>query len=115
VMEYHTHCHKVFELRPDTLIDVLHNIGAFKDDSRLDDFLLACEADARGRTGLECQPYPQADYIREAFRVAVAVDIRGVVQSELRGAQIGLAIRQLRCKAVNAYKQTFDDNFSLPT
>ncbi len=115
VMEYHTHCHKVFELRPDTLIDVLHNIGAFKDDSRLDDFLLACEADARGRTGLECQPYPQADYIREAFRVAVAVDIRGVVQSELRGAQIGLAIRQLRCKAVNAYKQTFDDNFSLQT
>lgn len=115
VMEYHTHCHKVFELRPDTLIDVLHNIGAFKDDSRLDDFLLACEADARGRTGLECQPYPQADYIREAFRVAVAVDIRGVVQSELRGAQIGLAIRQLRCKAINAYKQTFDDNFSLQT
>ena len=114
VMEYHTHCHKALELRPDTLIEVLHNIGAFKDDGRLDDFLLACEADARGRTGLERQAYPQAAYVRSAFSAAVAVDTRAVLHSELKGAQIGAAIRQLRSKAVGAFKQDYCGNLSSP-
>ena len=50
VMLYHTHCHKIFELKASTLTDMLHSLGAFKPASNIKDFLAACEADAKGRT-----------------------------------------------------------------
>ncbi|MCK9605081.1 MAG: multifunctional CCA addition/repair protein [Methylomonas sp.] len=106
VMEYHTHCHRVYELRSDTLVDMLQAIGAFKADNHLQDFLLACEADARGRTGFEDNEYPQAEYISKAAQAALAVDTRQVLQDNLQGAQIGAAILQLRSQALSSLKQT---------
>ncbi|AMK77361.1 MULTISPECIES: multifunctional CCA addition/repair protein [Methylomonas] len=107
VMQYHTHCHRALELRADTLTDMLQTIGAFKPDSRLNEFLQACEADARGRTGFEDRPYPQADYIRAAAMTAAAVDTSAALLKGLQGEQIGIAIRKLRTQAVNDYKQRY--------
>jgi len=100
VMHYHTHSHRVSELRASTLTDMLANLGAFKANNSLDDFLLACEADAKGRTGLEHATYPQADYIKRAAIAAANVDTRPVLQSGLKGEKIGEAIRRLRIQAV---------------
>lgn len=100
VMQYHTHCHKVKELKPGTLVDLLAALGAFKQLNQVADFVLACEADAKGRTGLENQPYPQAAYLLEAAEIAASVDTSTVTNSGLQGAQIGEAIRQLRIRAV---------------
>jgi tRNA nucleotidyltransferase (CCA-adding enzyme) len=100
VMQYHTHCHKVFELRASTLTDVLIALGAFKPNNTLADFLLACEADAKGRTGLEHAPYPQAKMLERAAKAAASVDITTIINSDLQGVQIGTAIRRLRIKAV---------------
>ncbi|MDD2660909.1 MAG: multifunctional CCA addition/repair protein [Methylococcales bacterium] len=100
VMQYHTHCHKVFELRASTLTDVLSNLGAFKANNTLPEFLLACEADAKGRTGFEHSPYPQADLINLAAKEAASVDTSAILNSGLQGAKIGEAIRRLRIKAV---------------
>ena len=41
---------------------------------RFEEMLLACEADARGRKGLEDRSYPQADRLRAALRAARGVD-----------------------------------------
>ena len=106
VMEYHTYCHKAFDLRADTLTEMLQNIGAFKADSQLQDFLLACEADARGRTGFENKAYPQAEFIKTAAQTAQAIDTREVLQSNLQGAQIGVAIQRLRSQAIKSLRQT---------
>jgi len=100
VMHYHTHSHRVSELRASTLTDMLANLGAYKANNSLDDFLLACEADAKGRTGLEHTPYPQADFIKRAAIAAVNVDTSAVLQSGLKGEKIGEAIRRLRIQAV---------------
>ena len=109
VMQYHTHCHKAFELRASTLTDVLGELGAFKANNTLNEFLLACEADAKGRTGFEHIPYPQAEMFRLAAKAAASVDTSAILNSELQGAKIGEAIRRLRIKAVadviNACKQ----------
>ena len=108
VMQYHTHCHKAFELRASTLTDVLGVLGAFKANNTLHEFLLACEADAKGRTGFEHAPYPQAEMIKLAAKAAASVDTSAILNSELQGAKIGEAIRRLRIKAVadviNTYK-----------
>lgn len=102
VMQYHTHCHKTFELRASTLTDTLAALNAFKPKNNLHLFLLACEADAKGRTGFENTPYPQAELFRQAAEAGAAVDTSAILASTLQGPEIGAAIRQLRVKAVAA-------------
>ncbi|MGZ4957494.1 MAG: multifunctional CCA addition/repair protein [Methylobacter sp.] len=103
VMQYHTHCHRAFELRASTLTDMLAALGAFKPANKLPEFILACEADAKGRTGFENSPYPQADLLRGAAGAAASVDTSAILNGELKGAQIGEAIRRLRIKAVSEF------------
>ena len=109
VMQYHTHCHKAFELKASTITDLLGMLGAFKDNNRLFDFLLACEADAKGRTGLDQAPYPQAEMLKLANHAASSINTDSILNSDLKGDKIGSAIHQLRIKsvteAINNYKQ----------
>jgi tRNA nucleotidyltransferase (CCA-adding enzyme) len=107
VAKYHTHCHRAFELRPGTLADTLAALGAFKPRHALDDFLAACEADARGRTGFEERDYPQAEFMRGAAKAGAAVDTASVLNSNLNGPEIGEAIRRLRTAAISDFKQRF--------
>ena len=101
VMRYHTHCHKIFELKASTLTDMLYKLGAFKSsNSIVNDFAISCEADAKGRTGLENQPYPQSDYLLAAAKAGNTINTSEILNSSLKGAQIGEAIRQLRIKAI---------------
>ncbi len=103
VMRYHTHCHRVFELRASTITDMLSNLGTFKLDNTLQDFILACEADSKGRTGMENQPYPQAEFLTALAQAAQQVDCSAVLTGNLKGAEIGEAIRQLRIKAIKNF------------
>ena len=105
VMRYHTHSHRAYELRTSTLIDMLSDLGALKKENNLNNFLLACEADCKGRTGKENTPYPQADYIKKIAEITSNVEIKDILQSNLQGAEIGEAIRQLRIKSVNHHKK----------
>jgi tRNA nucleotidyltransferase (CCA-adding enzyme) len=104
VMRYHSHCHKALELRASTLTDTLSALGAFKAHNHLDEFLLACEADARGRTGLEDRPYPQADFFREAAKAGASIGINDIVNKDLSGPLIGEAIRRLRIRAIAEFQ-----------
>ena len=104
-MQYHTHCHRVRDLRAETLVDFLHNMGAFREHNHLEGFLLACEADARGRTGFENRDYGQADFIRGAMRALQQLDNQEILDSDLKGPAIGAAIRQQRIARLKQYKQ----------
>jgi tRNA nucleotidyltransferase (CCA-adding enzyme) len=63
---YHTHVHRALELRPATLLRTLEACDALRRPERFAEFLLACEADARGRKGLEARAYPQRAYMARA-------------------------------------------------
>jgi|AJXC01.1.fsa_nt_gi hypothetical protein len=65
-------------------------------------FALACEADAKGHTGLEHQTYPQSAYLLKAANALSSVDNTAVLKMGLQGAEIGAAIRLLRIQAVAA-------------
>ncbi len=106
VMQYHTHCHRAFELRASTITDMLAALGAFKPSNKLPEFLLACEADAKGRAGFEDAPYPQAELLSGAANAASSVDTAEILNGELKGSHIGEAIRRLRIKAVSEFIQS---------
>jgi tRNA nucleotidyltransferase (CCA-adding enzyme) len=103
VMRYHTHCHRAFELRATTLTDMLGNLGAFKSVDAIRPFALACEADAKGRTGFENRDYPQSAYLINAANAVCAIDTSEILNSDLQGAKIGDAIRRLRIKSVTNF------------
>ncbi len=92
VMQFHTHCHRALELKPATLLKMLDSIGAFRQAEKLDLFLLACEADSKGRLGLEHGDYPQADRVRRAFLAVKGVTANEFVEQGLTGKKIGEAV-----------------------
>lgn len=106
VAEFHTHCHRAAELKPATVLKVLERCDAFRRPARFANFLLACEADARGRTGLENSPYPQRAYFSGAQSAAAAVSPADLVTEGLDGAAIGRALSERRLAALTSYKQS---------
>ncbi|MEE8345185.1 MAG: multifunctional CCA addition/repair protein [Woeseiaceae bacterium] len=104
VAEYHAHCHRAFELRPQTILKLLKEIDAFRRPGRFRKFLLACEADARGRTGFEDKPYPQAAYLERAGKEAGRVKADQVADIATNGAAIGAEIDKKRLEAIKKVK-----------
>ncbi|HUF74214.1 MAG TPA: multifunctional CCA addition/repair protein [Gammaproteobacteria bacterium] len=100
VARYHGIAHRSEELRPQKLLELLINIGALRDASLLEEFIAACEADMRGRAGLESAPYPQGDLLRRAHRAAAAVTADAVADKSIEGKALGDAIRKLRVDAI---------------
>jgi tRNA nucleotidyltransferase (CCA-adding enzyme) len=104
VARYHGHCHRALELRPGTLLETLTGLDAFRRPEILEDFLLACEADSRGRGSdgkpANDRPYAQAEVFRTAFTVARAVDAGALAGQGLQGAALGERLRELRCDAI---------------
>jgi tRNA nucleotidyltransferase (CCA-adding enzyme) len=97
---FHGHCHKVMELRAATLVDTFEAMDLFRRPERAELFVLACEADFRGRTGLDERPYPQAGQFLRAFGAARGVDTAALAAGEKNGPEIGVKIRAARIGAV---------------
>ncbi|QGW75665.1 multifunctional CCA addition/repair protein [Pseudomonas alkylphenolica] len=107
VGEYHTHCHRALELRASTLLELLQSFDVYRRPQRFEEFIAACEMDARGRKGLEQRQYPQADYLRGAAAAARAVQVQPLVQQGLTGQALGEALKGERLKALQVYKDSF--------
>ena len=108
VAEFHTHCHRALELNASTVLKVLERSDAFRRPERFEKFLIACEADARGRTGFEERDYPQSELLRGAFASAKEVDVSALAAGEDDGRKIGEAIRRARTRAIESFRQAFD-------
>jgi tRNA nucleotidyltransferase (CCA-adding enzyme) len=101
---YHTLVHRAAELKPATLLGLLENCDALRRPERFAQLLLACEADARGRTGREQEPYPQAAYLQGALAAAAAAALTEEERRGLSGAAIGEAVRRRRLAAITALR-----------
>jgi tRNA nucleotidyltransferase (CCA-adding enzyme) len=99
---HHAAVHRAAELRPATVLKLLEATDAFRRAERFEEVLAACEADARGRTGLEAQPYPQRDCLRRARAAAAAVSLDENERQGLVGAAIGERIREKRLAAIKS-------------
>ena len=105
VAEYHTHCHREADLKDSTVLRVLEKTDAFRRPERFEKFLLACEADARGRAGLEERDYPQADAFRAAYNAASEVNT-GDIATANEPNRIPDAIREARIAAIRKLRSS---------
>ena len=109
VARYHTHCHRALNLKPSTLVKTLENLNAYRQPETLDHFLLACEADARGRSGFEERAYPQAQYFKEALLASKQIDTQALINAGYSGKKLGDAIHQQRVNAVRKLREKNND------
>jgi len=91
--------HKAQSLRPTTLHKIIATVDGIRRPSRFEDFLVACEADARGRKGLEERAYPQAEILRCALHAARAVRTDDV-ENAPKGQELGELIRLRQIEAI---------------
>jgi tRNA nucleotidyltransferase (CCA-adding enzyme) len=100
--EFHTHIHRAFELKAETVFKLFKNTDALRKPERFSNILLASKADSRGRPGFEHIEYKQADYIQALLDAANSIDSKAISSSGLPGPQIGQAIEQARINAIQA-------------
>lgn len=96
VCEDHLECHRAFEMRPGSVVQWLERNDWLNNRKELQDFLLACEADARGRTGFEDREYLSGHYLKQVADIAA-----DVMSDETQTRQIRLQ------SAISAVKQFF--------
>lgn len=104
VGQYHTHGHRALELKASTLLELLQSFDVYRRPQRFEEFIAACEMDARGRKGLESRSYPQANYLRGAAAAARGVAVQPLLEKGFKGPELGEAIKRERLRALKAYK-----------
>lgn len=104
VAREHGNIHRSGEFNAAAVLRLLERCDALRKPARFAEALLACECDARGRTGFEDRPYPQRQRLQTALDAALAVDTAPVAQAAaqrgLKGPAIGEAVASARQQAV---------------
>jgi tRNA nucleotidyltransferase (CCA-adding enzyme) len=95
----HLNVHRFDELRAKTVFELIERSDGFRRPERIDRLATVCEADKRGRAGLQDQPYPQAEALRAAHAAAVAVRAAHL-PDRYTGPEIGKALRRARIQAI---------------
>jgi tRNA nucleotidyltransferase (CCA-adding enzyme) len=100
VARYHGNVHRAFELRPGTVLSILEKTDALRRPERFTQALIACEADSRGRLGLEEIPYPQREYLQAARDAAAAIKPTPQDIAGHSGPQIAQRLQERRLAAI---------------
>ena len=108
--EFHTHIHKAFELRAETVITLFNRFDVWRKSQRFQEFLQVCLADTRGRTGFENKDYPQIDYINQLLHAANEVDVQQVIADGFEKQAIKNELTKRRILAVKQTKTNYPTN-----
>ena len=100
VARYHTHCHRARELKPQTLLKVLMALDCLRKPQRLEQFLLACTADTRGRSGFEQNAYPQTEIFIAACEALKTLDVAPLARQVSDPSKLPALIAQQRTRAI---------------
>ncbi|HHT7628080.1 multifunctional CCA addition/repair protein [Pasteurella multocida] len=101
--EYHSHIHKAFELRAETILKLFNRLDVWRKPERFKAFLLVCIADTRGRTGFEQVDYPQREFLWQLYQSALQVNVQDIIQ---QGFQQQAIRDELNRRRIIAIKQT---------
>lgn len=98
--EYHMHIHKIFELRPETVVKLFNTFDVWRKPLRFMEFLLVCFGDTRGRKGFEHSQYPQQEFALALYQAALKVDIQSIIAAGFENKAIRDQLNRGRIFAV---------------
>ncbi|WP_282176921.1 multifunctional CCA addition/repair protein [Vibrio nereis] len=100
VCEQHSNIHRAAELRAETKLKILNKFDVWRKPERLNDILLCCMADSRGRTGYGDIDYPQKDIFEAAYQAALSVNVQDIIKDGFKGAAIREEMEKRRIQAI---------------
>jgi tRNA nucleotidyltransferase (CCA-adding enzyme) len=100
VAQFHGKLHAVSQMKPSTILHFLMELDAIRQPQRFELFLQACEADSRGRTGLEQCPLPDAEILKQALVSVMQVDAGKIAKTMTHPDQIKQAVFEARLAAL---------------
>ena len=106
VAKFHGKLYQSLQMKPSTLLSFLIELDAIRQPARFKDFLKACEADSRGRTGLENCATPAADLMVKVLEAATSIDAGAVAREFSEPEKIKTAVFGARLDAVNRLFKT---------
>lgn len=105
VARFHLHYHRALELKPATVVKTLEQLDAYRRPERFEKFLLASEADARGRPGYENREFAQGDFFRRAFKASTQVDVAELRAQGFENMALANRIHEERIKLVSEVRK----------
>ena len=103
----HLNIHRLFELRDSTVHDLIARCDGFRQPERIAQLATVCEADKRGRAGLQEFPYPQGGELLRLLAAARNVRAADIADKGLQGPALGAALRAARITAIAAARTGF--------
>lgn len=100
VAKFHGKLHQASKMRADTMLEFLMELDAIRQPERFNNFLKACEADSRGRTGLEDCNLLEAELLNKALKATLSVDAGAIAQVNNNPEKIKLEIFNARVSKI---------------
>jgi tRNA nucleotidyltransferase (CCA-adding enzyme) len=100
VCAQHTNIHRADELRPSTFLKIFNQLDVWRKPIKLDQVLVACEADHLGRKGFETLPYPQKKLFEKSFKAALSIDVQQIIKEGFKDKSIRDELDRRRVKAI---------------
>lgn len=101
-MKYHCQCHHATVLTAEEILVFLEKTDAFRRPERFRQFLIACEADAKGRLGLEYTAYKPRALLEEAYYAADFINAKEILKNKsIKTEEIKEALFNARLKAID--------------
>jgi tRNA nucleotidyltransferase (CCA-adding enzyme) len=107
VCENHLRCHRVLEMRPVKILELIVELDGIRRPRQLLDFALTCQADAQGRLGRDNVDYPSFRFIRNVLPLVIEVTAEYALSIGLEGVAIGENMRRRRLQQIAFYKRVF--------
>ena len=107
VAEFHTHCHRIQAITPKKIYKLLKRLDAFRKPEQLQHFILCCQADAQGRSGLQHHEYPQGQFLTRAYEVANEVQAKALIDQGFTGKALGEKIDRERVTRIAQEKENW--------
>ncbi|MFK3650289.1 multifunctional CCA addition/repair protein [Lysobacter enzymogenes] len=104
VCREHLNVHRLGEMRPRSVYELIARCDGWRNPQRIEQMALVCEADKRGRLGLEGSDYPSRPMLVDALHAALKVRA-GDLPAGLAGPAVGEALRRARIAAIAGLKR----------
>jgi len=105
---YHLLIHRLFELRANTIVQILNKTDAFRKVERFDNLLTVCEADSKGR-GMEID-YQQAAMWHYIRLECAKVNAKDIIDQKYEGEEIKKQLYQRRIACVKIIQNSWEKN-----
>jgi len=103
VARWHTTLHGLKGQDSENILSMLTELGVFRQGGWLEEFVLCCEADSRGRSGFENQSYPQADQLKDLAARCCRVTAAALIADGVEGKAVGEALRHQRLAVIDLF------------